>query len=250
MTFEAILSLQQAKPKRWWRITLVVSLALHGGALLAGLVHSIWQVDEMPMPAVEVTLTAAPPPPPPPPPPPKRSSGESKPKTRKPVQPKPETLVQPKETPKEAPKPEPKEEEVEQGQVGGVAGGVAGGVVGGVIGGMGTVAPPPPPPKPAGPKNVSSRIARGQLLINPNVDPYRVTVPSTLARSGMEFSALLRVCVSAEGRVTGVYIQKSAGPAIDPQFPQVIGRWRFRPLLADGRPTPFCYPLRYEVSAR
>jgi protein TonB len=248
MAFEAILSERRAKPNFWRRLTLTVSAALHIVALLAGLVYSVWQVDEMPMPSLQVTLTAAPPPPPPPPPPAARKSAENRPKTR--VEPKPQELVVPKEIPKQAPQPEPEHAEdngQDNGQVGGVVGGVAGGVVGGVVG---SPTPPPPPPTPSGPKMVSAKVARGQLLIDPNAEQYRVKLPPPLARSGETYVAMMRVCVSAQGTVTGVQLMKGATPAIDGQFPSVIGRWRYRPLLVDGVPTPFCYPLRYEVSGR
>jgi protein TonB len=252
MAFEAILSEQRAKPKGWRRVTFVVSVALHVAALVAGLVHSLWQVDEMPMPSLQVMLADAPPPPPPPPPPAARKAHESKPKTR-PVEPKPQELVVPKDTPKEQPKPEPQEaaDGADDNQPGGMQGGVVGGVQGGVVGGVvGSPAPPPPPPKPSGPKLVSAKLGRGQLLIDPNDERYRVKLPPPLARSGETYVAMLKVCVSAQGTVTSVQLMKSATPAIDGQFPSVIGRWRYRPLIADGAPTPFCYPLRYEVSGR
>jgi protein TonB len=247
MAFEAILSQQDAKPKRWRRVMLTVSVGLHAGALLAGVVHSIWQVEEMPMPSLQVTLTAAPPPPPPPPPLARNKSADSKPKSR--VEVKPHELVVPKDT-KDQPKPEPdasadagQADGETTGQPGGVSGGVTGGVVGGVVAAV-------PPSKPTGPKLVSAKIARGQLLIDPNAEPYRVKLPPPLARSGETYVAMLQVCVSAQGAVTGVQLMKGASPAIDAQFPRVIGRWRYRPLLADGQPTPFCYLLRYEVTGR
>jgi protein TonB len=252
MAFEAILSEQRAKPKGWRRVTFVVSIALHVAALVAGLVHSLWQVDEMPMPSLQVMLADAPPPPPPPPPPAAKKAHESKPKTR-PVEPKTQELVVPKDTPKEQPKPEAEEtaDGADNSQPGGVQGGVVGGVQGGVVGGVvGSPAPPPPPPKPSGPKLVSAKLGRGQLLIDPNDERYRVKLPPPLARSGETYVAMLKVCVSAQGAVTSVQLMKSATPAIDGQFPSVIGRWRYRPLIADGAPTPFCYPLRYEVSGR
>ncbi|HYQ46676.1 MAG TPA: energy transducer TonB [Polyangiaceae bacterium] len=254
MAFEAILQQQQAKPTRWRRVTLFVSLAVHVAALSAALVHSVWQVDEMPMPSLQVTLTAAvPPPPPPPPPAARKASSESRPKTR-PLEPKPHELVIPKDTPKEQPKPEPAADSATDnaepnGQVGGQLGGVPGGVVGGVVGAA-PPPPPPPPPKPTGPKNVSASIGRGQLLIDPNSEPYRVKLPMVLARSGETYTAMLRLCVSAEGRVSSVQVLKGAGAALDGQFPSVMGRWRYRPLMVDGAPTPFCYLLRYEVSGR
>jgi protein TonB len=249
MPFEAILSQQDAKPKRWHRVMLGVSVALHAGALLAGVVHSIWQVEEMPMPSLQVTLTAAPPPPPPPPPLARNESADSKPKRR---EVKPQELVVPRDT-KDEPKPEPEssaDEGQANGQAAGQAGGVEGGVSGGVVGGVVGAAPAPPPPKPTGPKLVSAKIARGQLLIDPNAEPYRVKLPPPLARSGETYVAMLRICVSAQGSVTGVQLMKGASPAIDTQFPRVIGRWRYRPLMADGQATPFCYLLRYEVTGR
>ncbi|HYQ00264.1 MAG TPA: hypothetical protein VER96_16420 [Polyangiaceae bacterium] len=252
MAFEAILQHQQVKPKRWRRATLVLSVAAHVVALSAALVHSVWQVEEMPMPSLQVTLTAAvPPPPPPPPPAARKASAESRPKTR-PVEPKPQELVVPKDKPKEEPKPEAAAEgAVEHGEPEGQTGGQVGGVPGGVVGGVqGAPPPPPPPPKPTGPKMVSPTIGRGQLLIDPNSERYRVKLPLALARTGDTYTALMRMCVSAEGSVTSVQVMKGAGPALDGQFPSVMGRWRYRPLMVDGVPTPFCYLLRYEVSGR
>src|SRR3954453_12583428 len=141
MAFEAILQ-QQVMPKRWRGATLFVSLAAHVMALSAALVHSMWQVEEMPMPSLQVRLTAAVPPPPPPPPAARKSSAESRPKAR-PVEPKPHELLVPKDTPKEQAKPDAQVESAvdhgePNGQVAGQVGGVPGGVVGGVLG-----APPP-----------------------------------------------------------------------------------------------------------
>jgi len=251
MAFEAILQEQQAKPKRWRRATLFVSLAVHVVALSAALVYSVWQVEEMPMPSLQVTLTAAvPPPPPPPPPAARKSSSESRPKTH-PVEPKPQELLVPKDTPKEQPKPAAEAESgVDNGEPNGQVGGQVGGVPGGVVGGVVGAAPPPPPPKPTGPKIVSASVGRGQLLIDPNAERYRVKLPLVLARTGETYTAMLRLCVSAEGGVTSVQVLKGAGAALDGQFPSVIGRWRYRPLIADGVPSPFCYLLRYEVSGR
>ena len=250
MAFEAILQQQEAKPRRWRRATLVASVALHVVALGALLVHSVWLVEEMPMPSLQVTLTAAlPPPPPPPPPPAAHQASESRPKTR-PIEPKPQELVVPKDTPKEQPKPETQADNTtDEGQANGQVGGQVGGVTGGVVGGvLGAPPPPPPPPKPSGPKLVSASVGRAQLLIDPNAERYRVKLPLVLARTGETYTALLRLCVSAEGSVTSVQVLKGAGAALDGQFPSVMGRWRYRPLMVDGVATPFCYLLRYEVS--
>lgn len=246
MAFEAILSERAVAPRSWRRVTIAVSLAAHAAALVAGIVHSLWQVDEMPMPSIEVTLADSVPPPPPPPPPARKKSQPKAQTTRKIVEPNPQALVQPKDTP-QAPEQEP---EPDGNEPEGVVGGVEGGVVGGVVGGVPAPPPPPPPPPKKGPEMVSARIARGQLLINPSDPRYRVDLPPALARTGETFTALLLVCVSAQGSVTGVRVLSSAGPALDPQFPRVLRRWRYRPLLMNGRPTPFCYRLRYQVSGR
>ena len=237
MAFEAILDQARgtaaARPTRSRRIMLTVSLAVHVAALLVGMAWSFWQVDELPLPHVTVTLAGAPPPPPPA----SHSGAKSKPKVK--PTPKVEALVQPQEHPKEQPKPE-KQDDV-AGAEGGVKGGVQGGVVGGVVGA---------PVQNSGPKMLTPQLGKGLLLIDPNEEQYRVKLPPALERSGVSLYAIVRVCVSAQGAVTDVRVLKGAGPAIDPQIPSVLGRWRYRPFTLNGQPTPFCYPLRYEISAR
>jgi serine/threonine protein kinase len=100
------------------------------------------------------------------------------------------------------------------------------------------------------PRMVPGRVANNQLAIDPNGDEYRVRLPPSLARAGMQFSAVVRLCVSVQGSVTEVRILKSADPTIDSQIPAVLGRWRYRPLIADGKPTPFCYVLKYDIASR
>lgn len=236
MAFEAVLAPDAPSPRRWRRVTVIVSVAVHVAALAVGVAYSFWYVDELPLPAVAVTLAGAPPPPPPPAG--RRSSGKVRPKVVE--TPKPQ-LVQPKEHPKPAEeKPAPDEKD---GQEGGEKGGVAGGVVGGVVG-----APVPPTPKMLG-----AKIAHLQLLINPDVDPYKVQLPAALerlTRSGAQVSAIVRVCVSTQGEVTDVKVLRGADPAIDPQIPVVLRRWRYRPYQVDGRPEAFCYNFRYEITQR
>src|SRR5688500_4968686 len=82
MAFEGVLAPIDPRPKRWRRAMLTVSLIVHGGLLAAGVAHSLWQVEALPLPSVEVTLTAQMPPPPPPPPPAGRKS-TSEPRQRK-----------------------------------------------------------------------------------------------------------------------------------------------------------------------
>lgn len=243
MAFEAILTPQRTASSKWRRITLTFSVLIHAVALAFGVAHSVWQVEEMAMPAIEVTLAVAPPPPPPPPPPPKRSS--SKPKT-KPTPVKPKAIVAPVETPKAEPEPAASEEsggdEEDEGEEGGEEGGVAGGVVGGVVGGTA-----PPPPTSTGPKLLSTKAGHSLLAINPQVRPYKVNVPEEYVARGDEFVSQIRICVAADGSVASVKILKPSISVIDLQIPQVIPRWRYKPYLVEGRPTPFCYAMNYRV---
>ena len=73
-------------------------------------------------------------------------------------------------------------------------------------------------------------------------------LPPSLARAEMKLSAVVKMCVSAEGRVADLKLLKSADPAIDPQIPAVLGKWRYKPLVVDGRAVPFCYVLQYEIA--
>lgn len=241
MAFEAILSQQRGAPNKWRRITLTFSILIHALALAVGVAFSIWQVEEMPLPSIEVTLAVAPPPPPPPPPP-KRSS--SKPKTKA-VEIKPKAIVAPTETPKAEPEKEEAaddSDDQDDGEEGGQEGGVAGGVVGGIVGGA-----PPPPPKSTGPKLLSTKAGHSLLAINPLVRPYKVNVPEEYVERGDQYVSQIRICVNAQGAVSSVKILRPSIPVIDLQIPQVIPRWRYKPFLVDGKPTEFCYPMNYRV---
>jgi PEGA domain len=107
----------------------------------------------------------------------------------------------------------------------------------------------PTPAEVAGARTISGRLAKALLAIDSNADEYRVKLPPSLARAEMKLSAVVKMCVSAEGRVADVKLLKSADPAIDPQIPAVLGKWRYKPLVVDGRAVPFCYVLQYEIAS-
>jgi len=113
-----------------------------------------------------------------------------------------------------------------------------------------STAPPPAKAAPTQPRLLSSKLGQAQLLTNPAAAKSRVRLPVGLDRMGETFSALVSICVSAGGSVSKVDILRSAGPALDPQIPSALSRWQYRPLLQDGKPTPFCYVLNYEIGAR
>jgi len=231
MSFELFLQQGKSAPKKWRRITYSMSIGLHAVLLTIGVVHSFWHVDELSPPVVKVTFLGAVTPPPPPPPPAKKKSTPTK--VKKPVdivQPKPNQIIQPKT------EPEP-EDEPDDGVEGGVEGGVAGGVLGGVVG-----APPPTatllPP----------RVGSGQLISDVLNDPrYRPSLPAQLNRAGMVVWGLFKICVSIDGRVTDVKVVKSADALVDGSWIEKIRTWQYRPYSINGRPVPYCYPMRLEV---
>lgn len=244
IAFEALLAREERKPKLRKQLMLTISLALHGVLLVVGIIHSFWSVEELAPPSLAVTLHLGAPPPPPPPPA-ARKATPTKPKAR-PSEAKADRIVAPKEVSKELPKEEPKKEEDEdKGQPGGVEGGVVGGVPGGAM----TAVPAKVEVKET-PKMVTPQIGRQQLLIDPERDEFKVKVPPALRQQDLRFAAILKICVSAQGAVTSVQVLREADPTIDGQFPVVMSRWRYKPYTIDGRPVPFCYPLRYEISTR
>ena len=85
-------------------------------------------------------------------------------------------------------------------------------------------------------------------MIDSNADEYRVKLPPSLARAEMKLSAVVKMCVAADGRVADVKLLRPADPAVDAQIPEVLGKWRYRPLMLDGRAIPFCYVLQYEIA--
>ncbi|HKO90452.1 MAG TPA: hypothetical protein VJU61_04835 [Polyangiaceae bacterium] len=90
-----------------------------------------------------------------------------------------------------------------------------------------------------------TREAHALLAIQPTVKPYKPVLPAACVRGAP--SAILRICVSAEGAVVGMSVLKGSLPIIDSQLPTVIGRWRYHPYLREGKPTSFCYELEYGV---
>lgn len=243
MAFESFLNQDQAKPKRWQRLTIAVSLALHGVLLVVALVYSFWHVEELSPPSVTVTFMSAPPPPPPPPPPPKKKSStpKTKPKTTtEVVQPKPTDIVQPKERKeKEEPKEEP--EDNDDGEEGGVEGGQKGGVVGGVVGGtLNSNAPPAPTNEP--PKTLPPSVAEQQKLSTPDPVP-----PAVLQRAGTVVFTMAKICVNAEGSVSEVKIVKPGEPLWDKAVTDTVRGWKFKPTVINGHPVPFCYISRFNL---
>jgi protein TonB len=233
MAFDNFLTQDKSKPTKLRTITFSIAIGLHAALLAFGVYMSFWNVDELSGPSVSVTFLSGAPPPPPPPPPPKKKKAETKVvKPTEVVQPKPNQIVQPKEKP-----PEPEEED--DGVEGGVEGGVAGGVVGGTVGSEGT-----------GPVMLAPNVGTGQRISDINDPRFRPSLPPALNRAGMVQWGLFKVCVSAQGKVSSVTVMRAADPLVNDDWIAKIKSWEYRPYSVNGRPVPFCSPVRVQVQAQ
>lgn len=231
MAFDAFMNQDKAKPKKLLRIALTVAVVFHAGLVTAGGIHSFWHVDELSGPNVAVTFMSGTPPPPPPPPPPKKKKTTPVKKPTEIVQPKPNAIVQPKE------KDEPEEED--EGVEGGVEGGVAGGTLGGV------------PSEQEAPKMLPPNVGKGQRISDMENDPkYKPRLPPPLQRAGMRVWGLYKICVAAGGNVSSVSPIKGADPLVNDTWIALMKTLQHKPYSVNGRPVPYCYPLRVEVNVQ
>jgi hypothetical protein len=60
---------------------------------------------------------------------------------------------------------------------------------------------------------------------------------------------LYKVCVSSGGDVRSVKVIKLSDPFTDPSWIAKIETWKYEPYAIDGKPVPFCQPVRLEVRA-
>ena len=87
-------------------------------------------------------------------------------------------------------------------------------------------------PKSRAPGDSVTRLAhpRGGYQVRP-------VYPATARALGIQGTTLLRVFVSAEGRVIEVVVERSAGhPDLDRAAAAAVGRWRFEPALRGTEP--------------
>jgi protein TonB len=260
MAFDAYRAQSRPHPRSGRRrLIYAASIALHAALIAGGVAYSFWHIDELTPPVVRVTFMASAPPPPPPPPPAGGGGAARKKPAVKPhvVPTKTPEIVQPRETPKpeppkETPKPEEKTDEGEKaGEKGGVTGGVAGGTVGGTaqgtIGGKlggtpgGIVGASGPPAK-----FLPPNMGAAQKLLGPD-PPF----PPSLRRAGVVYRVLAKICVGTSGAVEKITIMKGADPQLDEGVTSTVkSSWRFRPLMANAMPVPFCYPATFEFKSQ
>jgi TonB family protein len=75
------------------------------------------------------------------------------------------------------------------------------------------------------------------------------TFPMLLARAALaRAEVLVEVCVSDHGQVSDAVIAQGGMEAIDNTLRTAIRSWRYRPLLVNGAPTPFCHFMRIKYA--
>jgi protein TonB len=116
----------------------------------------------------------------------------------------------------------------------GAKGGAANGVAGGVEGGSGTRSTPTPTSTLA--KFLPPRMGEQQKLSGAQPE-----FPTHLAVAGARYQVMAKICVNTSGGVESVSLLKRAHPTLDNNVAATVKTWRFRPLMANGIPVPFCY---------
>jgi hypothetical protein len=73
------------------------------------------------------------------------------------------------------------------------------------------------------------------------------TFPSLGQRAGVEMD--VRVCVSAQGSVSDASVEERESRSFSGTFRAAILSWRYRPLMVNGLPTPFCHRMHISYRA-
>lgn len=229
--------LETRHPRRG--LSFAASLGLHSIILAAVIAVPLLIEDVLPEPdqAIRGFFVAppdvAPPPPPPPPPAPSARSAARPPAPRPQPQQQEPRFVAPIEVPEEV-KAEPEDLfdlGVEGGVPGGVEGGVPGGVLGGVVGGLPQAALPPPA--------AAALVRVGGVIRAPKlIDSPRPEYPPLATQARVSALLILEAEVGPDGRVRDVKVLRGH-PLFDETVVATVRRWRYKPLLLNGVPTPF-----------
>jgi hypothetical protein len=88
--------------------------------------------------------------------------------------------------------------------------------------------------------NLPPHVAKKRCLACP---PPRLEGMQARLASGRDM--VVKTCVSARGRVQSVEVVRGLDRLINAQVIDTIRTWRLLPYRLDGRPVPFCYPIRF-----
>jgi TonB family protein len=112
----------------------------------------------------------------------------------------------------------------------------------------------PAPPSPAVARLEKEAIvppAKAPVITPDTARALRVydTYPMLLAQASLtRAEVLVEVCVSDHGQVSDAVIAQGGMAAIDHTLRTAIRSWRYRPLLVNGAPTPFCHFMRIKYA--
>jgi beta-lactamase regulating signal transducer with metallopeptidase domain len=87
---------------------------------------------------------------------------------------------------------------------------------------------------------LSAAEGAGQLVDEPRIHSRIPLTPGESRWIGMT------ICVDESGAVTDVKILGGTALEDTHQITTAVKSWRFRPYLKDGKPAPFCYPMRVQ----
>ncbi|HKB78579.1 MAG TPA: energy transducer TonB [Thermoanaerobaculia bacterium] len=225
--------------KRRWLLfeVLPLSIAIHGIAIAGALASSMMQIvfpDQSPRLVRAYSLATIPEPPPPPPPP------AAVPRPTLPPAPPPQEVVAPAIIPDAIPTipdpppaialaPAPPTDTAPAGGTGGVPGGVEGGIAGGTPGGTPASVPFPDDGRVHIPRNENLPL----LVLDQEFPHY----PDDAKKKQLEDQVVVRYVIGKNGRVTDVQILSHANFAsFDTAAVEAIRKWRFRPMIKDGKP--------------
>jgi protein TonB len=247
-----VFSDDERRAARGGKAPLLISTTVHLFVVVVLLIAPLVYVStELPLVPDMLTfvVSAAPAPPPPAPAPPASKSAiptaKSAPSTRAHA------------APVEAPAVIEKEAVVDigsdDGMLGGVEGGVAGGVAGGIVGGLVTAGLPPPPPPPLPPAPPAPPVERAPVRIGGEVtapallERVEPTYPPLAVRAKVTGLVILEAVVDRDGRVEDVRVLRSA-PFLDAAAVEAVSKWRYSPLLLNGKPERFVLTVTLSFS--
>jgi TonB family protein len=112
-------------------------------------------------------------------------------------------------------------------------------------------APPPPPAPIVQATPVAPPPTKAPVIAPETARALRVydTYPMLLAQASLSRAeVVVEVCVSDHGQVSDAVIAESSTRGIDNTLRTAIRSWRYRPLVVNGAPTPFCHFMRIKYA--
>ncbi len=98
---------------------------------------------------------------------------------------------------------------------------------------------PAPAPAPAPRSKARRKAPASDVVVEPVVvEKVAPQVPELARRYKLHGTVVLRASISREGEVEDVEVVKGVHPLLDGAAQRAVARWKYRPGLVNGRPTP------------